>query len=207
METTKGRLGGMAALVGGVSWIIYYFSDLISGVLGQRLIEKAQTETPFTGLSFALFLAGIVLFNIADFGLYSRLGRHSRGWGIAGLVFSAVAVTLVITAVIVLASSASIPPGMFAGFGVMTTCVATTLMGIAVFRARALPGSARALPLVVGIITFPLIVGFGSFEAFLPAYVISEMPFALSGLGWIAISMAMRAQTVGVATQRTFQPA
>lgn len=207
METTKGRLGGLAALIGGVSWIAYYFSDLISGILGQHLIEQAQTETPFTALSFALFLGGIVLFNVADFGLYSRLGGRSRGWGIAGLVFSAVAVALAIAAVIVLASGASIPPGMFAGFGVMTTCVATTLMGIAVFRARILPGSARALPLLVGVLTFPLIVGFGFFEAFLPAYVISEMPFALSGLGWLAISMAMRAQTVGAAAQRTFQPA
>ena len=76
----------------------------------------------------------------------------------------------------------------------MATGIATTLMGIAILRAKALPGKARFLPLAIGALTFPFIVTITIIlGSFLPDYTISEFPFAASGLGWIAIGLAMRA--------------
>ena len=196
MNQQVGRFGSLAAFIGGAMWITYYGIDLVSGALGQRVIEfsiKDAPNVPLVALVFLLFNGAILGFNGANLALFRRLGGRSYGWGIAGLVFSALAAIMV-----VLATVASVTgftrAGVFSGIGVLTTCIATTLLGVATLRARALPGKARFLPLAIGALTFPFIVTITIIlGAFLPDYAISEFPFAASGLGWIAIGLVMRA--------------
>lgn len=192
MDSQQARFGSLAALVAGPMWIVYYGIDLISGALGNRVIEKPPFDSPLSVLVLLLFNGAIVGFNAANLGLFRRLGGRSRGWGIAGLVFAALAVTAVALA-FVAAVTGFIRSGIFSGFGVMLTCIATTLMGIAVARAHALPGAARFIPLLVGLATFPFIVTITVIlGAVLPDYAIAEFPFAASGLGWILIGLALR---------------
>lgn len=207
MDTQRARLGSMAALVAGPMWMAYYATDLITGAMGDRLIEKDPLSSPLTVTSMLLFNLAIVGFNAANLGLFGKLNGRSRGWGIGGLTFAGLAVTFVVASFVAVTTGV-IRDGIFSGFGVMSTCIATTLMGIAVSRARALPGAARFLPPLVGAATFPFIVTITIiFGSFLPDYAISEFPFAFSGLGWVAIGLAMRAGVARESAQRIPQPA
>jgi hypothetical protein len=202
MNQQYGRFGSLAALIGGSMWMVYYCTDLISGAMGNRIIEHDPLSSPLTITSMLLFNLAIIAFNLANVGLFQRLNGRSRGWGIAGLSFAGLAVAM-ITASFIATATGLIRGGIFSGIGVMATCIATTLLGIGVLRARALPGKARFLPLALGALTFPFIVTITIIlGAFLPDYAISEFPFAASGLGWIAIGVAMRVGAVRMEARR-----
>ena len=112
--------------------------------------------------------------------------------GIVGLVFAALAASFAALPFIA-AATGFFRAGTLSAFGVMTTCLATTLMGIAVAMARALPGKARFLPLFFGAPIFPTVtIAAVVLGAIMPAYADSEIPFGFSGLGWILIGLVMR---------------
>ena len=80
MESQQARFGGAAALAGGAMWITYYGIDLISGAMGNRIIEKPPFESPITTLVLLLFNGAIIGFNAANLGLFRALGGRSRGF-------------------------------------------------------------------------------------------------------------------------------
>src|SRR5258706_7076455 len=69
---------------------------------------------------------------------------------------------------------------LLAGIGVVSTFASATLLGIATLRTRSLPRWTALMLLVAGLVTFPVILLTIPLSAFVPDYVIGDLPFALS---------------------------
>lgn len=140
------------------------------------------------GPDLSLVPAMTLLFSIGLLGLF----RPSSGaLGVAGAVMATVGVLTAVAALgYQLAGIAPEEPG--APLGVRSAYAGTTLaillglllLGIAEWRARGTPMPWRAVPLVVGVVWFPL-------EA-LTAVAPDGVGLLLAGLAWLAIAPAVR---------------
>ncbi|MDQ3547965.1 MAG: hypothetical protein M3439_04015 [Chloroflexota bacterium] len=197
--STLARIGGQAAILGGILWALYYVVFVSASIAsGEGFYEQTTNLSAWQIVSGMCFMGGIVGFDIAILSLRARLDGRSRKFGIASAIFVGIALIVVSIgfALTFGITGETRAGGLFAGIGVVLTCIAATLIGIAVRRNDLLPGKSRNWVLIVGAATFPAIIAFTPLGMVVPDYITAEIPFALSGLAWIAIGSVMRASSV-----------
>jgi hypothetical protein len=181
-------------MFGGALWVVYYvLFAMLSARHGKSLVIVETTASQMVPLVL-LFVGAFGLLGVAMWGLRARLDGRCRILGYIGVIpaTSAIVIALFCTVRLTGILGDGNPMGGVAGMGVLGTSLGAILLGIATLRARTLPGRMRFVPLSLGVLTFPAIIGIGMLGAFVPAYLTDELPFALLGLTWIAIGRAMQ---------------
>lgn len=182
------RWGWLAAIVGGVLWIIF-------GVLNAQPLGTSHTTAPFAVRDPSLYriyhlpaALGTLLAALGVLGLGHRLAQPAGLLARVGSVLAYIAA--VAGAVNTLALAALVIPLHFAGamIGVFSLGIGTILIGAALRNSGRRRW--RALPLVVGVLgvlVFPLsMLTFGG-----PAESVGVALMALFGLGWVAIGYSV----------------
>jgi hypothetical protein len=156
-------MGGLAAMVGGLMWIVKGGSILVTG-----------QQPP------VVFEAALPLFAVGLLGLHARLRGHGGPSGKAGVL---VAYAALAAAALVLV--APLPPlYAVAGFGPFLGLV---LMGSATLQARIFSPPWSALPLAMGL-GGPLLAGGG---LALMNERLLEVPIVLVGLAWMLLGYSV----------------
>ncbi len=159
------RIGGLAAMVGGLMWIVKGGSILITGQQPPVVFEAA----------LPMFAVGLV-------GLHARLRGHGGPLGKAGVL-----VTYAALAAAALVLVAPLPPFYaVAGFGPFLGLV---LMGSATLQARIFPPPWSALPLAMGL-GGPLLILAGGGLALMNERLL-EIPIVLVGLAWMLLGYSV----------------
>jgi hypothetical protein len=167
------RLGGLAAMVGGLMWVIKGGTILLTG-----------QQPP------VVFEAAMPLFAVGLLGLHTRLDGRGGALGKAGVLVAYIA--LVSAAIVLITSFA--PFIAAAGFGPFLGLV---LLGSAVLQARVFPPPWRILPLATGL-GGPLLILVGGGLAQLSERLL-EIPIVMVGLAWILLGysvLAVKGMTV-----------
>ena len=159
------RMGGLAAMVGGLMWIVKGGSILVTG-----------QQPP------VVFEAALPLFAVGLLGLHARLRGHGGPSGKAGVL---VAYAALAAAALVLV--APLPPlYAVAGFGPFLGLV---LMGSATLQARIFSPPWSALPLAMGL-GGPLLILAGGGLALMNERLL-EVPIVLVGLAWMLLGYSV----------------
>ncbi len=159
------RIGGLAAVVGGLMWTVKGGSILLTG-----------QQPP------VVFEAALPLFAVGLLGLHARLGGHGGPLGKVGVL---VAYAALAAAALVLV--APLPPFYaVAGFGPFLGLV---LVGSATLQAGVFPPPWSALPLAMGL-GGPLLVLAGGGLALMNERLL-EIPIVLVGLAWMLLGYSV----------------
>jgi hypothetical protein len=162
---TAARLGGPAAVLGGLLWA----AGILAGELDGRSFGPPD----------ALFLAASPLMLVGLLGLYARYGRQTRGMGRTG--FAQATAGLVLLAVALAASLLTGGDGAAraASFGLIILALGLSLVGLESLKHRLLPRW-NALPLVMGLL-IPLATVAGAVGPLRP------LLSAAFGLAWLPL--------------------
>jgi hypothetical protein len=155
------RLGGVAAMVGGLMWVVKGGAILLTG-----------QQPP------VLFEAAMPLFAVGLLGLHARLDGRGGALGNAGVLVAYAA--LASAAIAVMAPLA--PFLAVAGFGPF---VGLVLLGSATLQARVFLPPWSALPLAMGL-GGPLLILAGGDLAMISERLL-EIPIVLVGLSWMLL--------------------
>jgi hypothetical protein len=161
------RLGGLAAMVSGLMWVIKGGAILLTG-----------QQLP------VVFEAAMPLFAVGLLGLHARLGGRGGSLGKAGVL---VAYAALASAAIVLMAPLA-PFIAVAGFGPFLGLV---LLGSAILQARIFPPPWSALPLAMGL-GGPLLILAGGGLALISERLL-EIPIVLVGLAWMLLGYSVLA--------------
>ena len=164
-SSTLVRLGGLAAMVGGLMWVVKGGAILLTGQQPPVVFEAAMP----------LFAVGLV-------GLHARLDGRGGPLGKAGVL---VAYTALASAAIVLMRPLA-PFYAVAGFGPFLGLV---LVGSATLQARVFPSPWSALPLAMGL-GGPLLILAGGGLALISERLL-EIPIVLVGLAWMLMGYSV----------------
>jgi hypothetical protein len=159
------RIGGLAAMVGGLMWVVKGGAILLTG-----------QQPP------VVFEAAMPLFAVGLLGLYARLDGRGGPLGRAGAL---VAYAALASAAIVLMAPLA-PFFAVAGFGPFLGLV---LLGSATLQARVFPSPWSALPLAMGL-GGPLLILAGGGLALISERLL-EIPIVLVGLAWMLLGYAV----------------
>jgi hypothetical protein len=155
------RLGGLAAMVGGLMWVVKAGGILLTG-----------EQPPL------VFEAALPLFAVGLLGLHARLDGRGGPLGKAGVL---VAYAALASGVIVLMKPLA-PVVTVTGFG---SFLGLVLLGSAALQTRVFPPPWSALPLAMGLGgPFLMLVGGG---LALISERLLEIPIVLVGLGWMLL--------------------
>jgi hypothetical protein len=160
------RLGGLAAMVGGLLWVVKGGSILITGQQPPVVFEAAM---PF-------FAVGLL-------GLHARLDGRGGPLGKAGILVAYAALTAAATFLI----TPLAPFIIVAGFGPFLGLV---LLGSATLQARVFPRPWSALPLAMGVGGPLLILVAGGGLALISERLL-EIPLVLVGFAWILLGYSV----------------
>jgi len=161
------RIGGLAAMVGGLLWVVKGGAILLTG-----------QQPP------VVFEAALPLFALGLLGLHARLEGRGGPLGKAGVLVTYAALT---AAVLVLV--APLPPlYVVAGFGLFLGLV---LIGTATLQAGVFRPPWSALPLALGL-GGPLLILAGGGLALMSERLL-EVPIVLVGLAWMLLGYSVLA--------------
>ena len=175
------RWGGLAAMLGGVMWVVKGGAIILTGEQPPVVFEAA----------LPLFAVGLV-------GLHARLGGRGGRLGKTGVLLAYVALA---SALVVLVGWTLAPAGwvpnedsltpltpfiVLAGLGPF---VGLVLLGIATLRVKAMPAPWSALPLLMGASAVPLMLVGGVLE--LVSERLFELPIVLLGLAWVLLGYSV----------------
>jgi hypothetical protein len=175
------RWGGLAAMLGGVMWV----------VKGGAIMLTGEQPPVLFGAALPLFAVGLV-------GLHARLGGRGGRLGKTGVLvaYAALASALVVLVGWTLAPAGWVPSEdsvtpltpfiVLAGLGPF---VGLVLLGIATLRVKAMPAPWSALPLVMGAGAVPLMLVGGILE--LVSERLFELPIVLLGLAWVLLGYSV----------------
>jgi hypothetical protein len=166
-SSTLIRLGGLAAMVGGLMWVIKGRTILLTG-----------QQPP------VVFEAAMILFAVGLLGLHARLDGRGGSLGKARVLVTYAALA---SAAIVLMAPLS-PFFAVAGFG---TFLGLVLLGSAALQARVFPPPWSALPLVMGLGS-PLLILVGGGLAPISERLL-EIPIVMVGLAWMLLGYSVLA--------------
>ena len=159
------RWGGLAAMVGGLMWVVKGGAILLTGQQPPVVFESAMP----------LFAVGLL-------GLHARLDGRGGRLGKAGVL---VAYAAVASAAIVFMAPLA-PFYAVAGFGPFLGLV---LLGSATLRARVFRPPWSALPLAMGL-GVPLLILAGGALAMISERLL-EIPIVLVGLAWMLLGYSV----------------
>jgi hypothetical protein len=165
-SSTLIRIGRLAAMVGGLMWIVKGGSILITG-----------QQPP------VVFEAALPLFAVGLLGLHARLEGRGGPLGKAGVL---VAYAALAAAVLVVLVAPLAPLYAVAGFGPFLSLV---LLGSATLQARIFPPPWSALPLAMGL-GGPLLILAGGGLALMNERLL-EIPIVLVGLAWMLLGYSV----------------
>ncbi len=165
MSSALIRLGGLAAMVGGLLWVVKGGSILITGQQPPVVFEAAM---PF-------FAVGLL-------GLHARLDSRGGPLGKAGILVAYAALAAAATFLI----TPLAPFIVVAGFGPFLGLV---LLGSATLQARVFPSPWSALPLAMGL-GGPLLILAGGSLALMGERLL-EIPIVLVGLAWMLLGYSV----------------
>lgn len=157
--------GGVAAVIGGLMWIVKGASILLTG-----------DQPPL------VFEAAMPLFAIGVMGLGARLGELRGPLGTAGIAVAFVAVVAAAIAVV----TELAPFIAIAGFGPFLGLI---LVGSATLQARAFPLPWSALPLAMGL-GGPVLILAGGGLALINERLL-EVPIVMIGLAWMLLGYSV----------------
>lgn len=187
------RIGGWAAILGGVCWIFKGGMILLTGEQPALFFEIAPAF-------FAVAIIGLVGLLNGRGGQLALVGMVlAVVGGVAALLNSVRELMLVLTgeafAEIELISA-------LAGFGWL---LGLLLVGIPVWQTHALPGKWRMIPLLLAVSSFPLLIVFSILAEVLDlapdlAERMIEIPLVLIGLIWVGLGRVMVSIPASVAT-------
>lgn len=159
------RLGALAAVAGGLMWVVKGGAILLTG-----------QQPP------VVFEAAMPLFALGLLGLHARL--DGRG-GPLGMMGALVAYAALVSAAVMLITP--LPPFYaLAGFGPFLGLV---LLGSAIVQARVFPSPWSALPLAMGL-GGPLLILAGGGLALVSERLL-EIPIVLVGLAWMLLGYSV----------------
>jgi hypothetical protein len=159
------RVGGLAAMVGGLMW----------AVKGEAILLTGQ-QPP------VVFSAAMPLFAVGLLGLHARLEGRGGPLGKAGILVAYV--TLASAAIVFMTPLA--PFYVVAGFGPFLGLV---LLGSVTLRASVFPRPWSALPLAMGL-GGPLLILAGGGLALMSERLL-EIPIVLVGLAWMLLGYSV----------------
>lgn len=191
MSSMLGRYAGPALIAGGCSWVVMYALELVIGPVGPGGMDPAASTLQW--LTAVLFGAAVLSIGFGLLGLRAVLGGRSRKLGLAASVPVVVAMCCAAVNLVLLAGVVGPPQvlGSLGGLGVVCTLLGATMMSVAAMRARVLAVWARAMLLVAGLVTFPVVLLTIPLEAVLPPHVIGDLPFPAVGLAFVAVGLAV----------------
>lgn len=159
------RVGGLAAMVGGLLWVVKGGAILLTG-----------HQPP------VVFEAAMPLFAVGLLGLHARFDRRGGPLGTTGvLVAYAALASAVIALIMPLAPFIAV-----AGFG---SFLGLVLLGSAALQARVFHPPWRALPLAMGL-GGPILILAGGGLALISERLL-EIPLVLVGLAWMLLGYAV----------------
>jgi hypothetical protein len=158
--------GGLAAITGGVLWVVKGVGILLTG-----------EQLPL------VFEAAMLLFALGLLGLHARLGGRASSLEKVGALVAYVSVVSAVVAIV-----APLTPFIaVAGFGPLLGLV---LLGIATLQTRIFPPPWSILPLVMGLGTPILILAGGGLLATINERLL-EIPIVLVGLAWMLLGYSV----------------
>ena len=166
-SSTLIRMGGLAAMVGGLMWVVKGGAILLTG-----------QQPP------VVFEAALPLFAFGLLGLHARLDGRGGPLGKAGVLIAYAALA---SAAIVLMTPLA-PFYAVAGFGPFLGLV---LLGSATLQARIFPSPWSALPLAMGL-GGPLLILAGGGLALISERLL-EIPIVLVGFAWVLLGYSVLA--------------
>lgn len=175
------RIGGIAAALGGLFWMVKAAAILITGDQPPVLFESAS-----------------ILFALGILGLRGRLRDPQSRLAFAGMVFACVAAVAGVGAVITtefgieVASEEDFSPFIFVSF--LTTLVALALVAVPAWRERALQPHWHLVPIALAWSFIPLIAVGGMLEPINERLL--EVPILILGLGWVLVGYATASKRV-----------
>jgi uncharacterized membrane protein len=186
VESSFIRWCGPAMILGGVSWVLSYLTEVTVGVAAG---EEAYTQwdpsaSLLEWLGPVFFMAGIFFLGIGLLGVRARLEGRAKWLGMAGFLLAFIAVVAASINLVLLSAvtgKATASDGL--GFaGVIGVVIGSGVMGMAALRAQALPRSSRLLLALLPLVFIPTIIATIPLESILPQYAIANLPFPVVGL-------------------------
>ena len=171
------RLGGIAAALGGLMWVVKAVGIMLTGDQPPVVFEIAP---PF-------FAIGLV-------GLYVRLGGRSKRLGRLGLTLACLAFAAWTGSLpyevpgdsgSVMSEQFVFPQSLIILTGFLGILGGLVLLGIATLRTKSLPERWRVMPLAMGLLAFPLMGVGGAIEPLGERYI--EIPILFLGLAWLVL--------------------
>lgn len=188
--------GGIAAMIGGLSWVAKATGLMIAGFQPPIVYEVAP-----------------LFFPVAVVGLYALLADEHSKLARAGLAFGAAAELCALVSVLglFLGPAEWSPTGdtvtvltPFITLSALGSTLGLLLVGIVVRRTACLPGWWKNFPMFLALSVIPLIASSPVFKAISER--LFELPTLLIGIGWIALGVVMMRRTWPDRTQAPARP-
>lgn len=184
------RWGGRALVLAGGLWIITY----LTGVLDRRLIDPDFFDwSVFMWIGIIASEAAQLCLGVGLIVLGTQLWTRAKGLASGGIVLETIAIVTLIVDLILFPSllNGVLLPRELSAVTTIALFAGMTLLGIATLRAKALPGFAALLLLLVGVLTVPLILLAFPLGSVLPNYLVSDLPLVLAAVLLILIGVVV----------------
>jgi|GEM_PF-4524141 len=178
------RMGGLAALIGGLAWIV-------ASLLYMATPVSADTDEVNT-LQSVLVIVGLLGFLAALFALSSSGALGDSSIGRIGIWVAAASLIIILAATLLAFVPNFEMDDLMWPIGGLLALAGFVMVGMATMRTRALP-QWPALPIAIGVAMFLVIVAYASLF-FLPVDVANWLIIittALTGIVWAALGYAL----------------
>jgi hypothetical protein len=183
-------LAALAATLGGILWIGYYAVWIVNGLLTSQ--APTVGRNPLYIAVCALFVGALCAISLALGTLALTLRPRHKILGSVALGVAAIAFGGPLFGFFARVLSGE-TIGLPGGIGVLATCLAASLLGVAALRSGRLVRREGGLLLALGVATFPLVVLLGIIaNLWLPTWETDELPFAVAGAGWLVLGRWLR---------------